>query len=1461
MNKSLKSILNRTSTFNSWRKQFYVPKYLTFLILLFLSTNAFAQTPPCSTPQVWINEIHYDNASTDVGEFVEIAGTEGFDLSTCQLYFYNGSSGNTYGGNGGFRQLTGTIDDEGSGFGAVSFDITSLNISSIQNGAPDGLALVCNGELIQFISYEGTFVAAGNSSYPAFGMTSVDIGVSETSSSSVGFSLQLQGMGNSYSDFIWAAPSAESPGSLNAGQIIDCTTPPTNCNQAPFVFINEIHYDNASTDVGEFVEIAGTAGFDLSTCQIYRYNGSNGNTYGGSGGFINLTGTIDDEGNGYGAVSFDIGAIQNGAPDGLALVCNGELIQFISYEGTFLAAGNTGYPAFGMTSEDIGVSETSTTPVGFSLQLQGTGSTYADFIWAEPSAESPGTLNAGQILECPPTASCNEGPLVFINEIHYDNASTDVGEFVEIAGTAGFDLSTCQIYRYNGSNGNTYGGNGGFINLSGTIDDESNGYGAVAFNIGAIQNGAPDGLALVCNGELIQFISYEGSFVAAGNTGYPAFGITSEDIGVSETSSTAIGLSIQLQGMGNTYAEFNWTAPSAESPGSLNAGQIIECPACEPSLVCPNPATFDCGDDISAWLNSVIFDACETGATVSNNYSAANFNKCMTTTENITFSLTDPSGAILESCMVALTLNAAPAPTLANISFPSSMTCEMAAAFTPPSLSYSNNLLGSCLISGNIMPTNIQNSWTACGGEITFEYSGTDECGNQLNGGSYTIAVDPAPAPVLTAPSIPFSISCENAINFTAADASFTNGLNGTCNISGTVPAAVITNFNACGGTITITYAGEDICGNDLSIPAIVVQVLPANIPAITLPTLPTNLTCGDATTYAPPMASFTNGLPGVCLVSGNVSAQTNHFYDACGGTLEVIYSGEDACGRNLVAMVAVINVDPAPIPTIDIPNFPTSLSCSDAENFQAPYTPYDNGLTGVCNISGFIQPTLIYDVNACDGGMMFIIYNGTDDCGNVLSANPIVVQVDPASIPTLKEPDFVPSNIDCWVAAYGYDPGNAIFTNGETGFCENSGEIEPVISEFWNECDGGFIIYDYGGVDNCGNELTPIVIKVAVLPDTWAPDGACTPYSETMSIEDVPGPDELDYYFDQVAVGYYELCSEVLVTVIDDTGVPQCSDEGFFERVYTVEISDACGNIAGTCSITFSGSCNATYCTMTQKFYGNPDDEINGQSSGDIISTLIQNGSNPIVIGDGSDCGFIINETQCIQALMNSYGQSISLPSGFNTNCFDTNNSLINQMVTTILNIRYNESLNPAGSLDFGSFPLSAACMNVPGFMLAELPTNPTVNDLLNYANNFIACQCSNTCDNYQPIMAELTNLFWGLNSRFNNCHVAQPCDDAQDIDFTEFGNDTASKITSIDLYPNPTNDIINIQVKNFIGLPATLEIFDTRGSRLGAKTYQSIDQSTLEFDVHDFEVGLYWLSIKVEGHELITQKFIVVK
>lgn len=173
-------------------------------------------------------------------------------------------------------------------------------------------------------------------------------------------------------------------------------------------FINEFHYDNIGADTEEYVEIAGVAGSDLSGWRLDFYNGTNGQIYSSWG----LSGVFADEGQGWGALTFSGGGLQNGSKDGIALVDSlGSLIQFISYEGVL--TGSEG-AANGISSVDVGIAETTSTPKGMSLQLTGTGSGWQDFSWSS-GPSSFGLLNAGQsFLQNIPKA----GAVQPVNEPH-----------------------------------------------------------------------------------------------------------------------------------------------------------------------------------------------------------------------------------------------------------------------------------------------------------------------------------------------------------------------------------------------------------------------------------------------------------------------------------------------------------------------------------------------------------------------------------------------------------------------------------------------------------------------------------------------------------------------------------------------------------------------------------------------------------------------------------------------------------------------------------------------------------------------------------------------------------------------------------------------------------------------------------------------------------------------------------
>ena len=188
---------------------------------------------------------------------------------------------------------------------------------------------------------------------------------------------------------------------------------PTGVNGAN-AWINEFHYRNIYEDVGTFIEIVGPCGEEAYEYEIVLYQGRDGKQVGSwdglheakslTGHYFNGQDESVDSGHCYLVIDIDGNAIRNGkkVADGIALTRNNVCIQFISYgseSGTAEFEGTSG-PCKGFLSQDIGTFEPRMTPEGFSLQLQGTGHMYEDFVWnPTPLPDTRGRANHGQTFE------------------------------------------------------------------------------------------------------------------------------------------------------------------------------------------------------------------------------------------------------------------------------------------------------------------------------------------------------------------------------------------------------------------------------------------------------------------------------------------------------------------------------------------------------------------------------------------------------------------------------------------------------------------------------------------------------------------------------------------------------------------------------------------------------------------------------------------------------------------------------------------------------------------------------------------------------------------------------------------------------------------------------------------------------------------------------------------------------
>ena len=192
------------------------------------------------------------------------------------------------------------------------------------------------------------------------------------------------------------------------------------------------------------------------------------------------------------------------------------------------------------------------------------------------------------------------------------------------------------------------------------------------------------------------------------------------------------------------------------------------------------------------------------------------------------------------------------------------------------------------------------------------------------------------------------------------------------------------------------------MCIRDSGRPAVVesvtIDVAPAPVPTIDVPAI-ADVSCGEAANFTAPAASFSNGATGACEISGTVPGVVDANFDECGGTITVTWtvSPADNCGRPAVVESVIIDVAPAPVPTIDVPAI-ADVTCGEAANFTAPTASYSNGETGACAISGTVPGVADANFEEC-GGTITITWTvpSADNCGRPAVVESVTIDVAPA--------------------------------------------------------------------------------------------------------------------------------------------------------------------------------------------------------------------------------------------------------------------------------------------------------------------------------------------------------------------------------------------------------------------------------------------------------------------------------
>ena len=321
---------------NKWLKLIL---FVLIMALVIVASPGLSRSVSAASSTLVINEVDYDQPSTDTMEFIEIknVSASAIDLDPYSVILWNASTGASYR----------TIDLPAINLAAGDYYVICANNTTvancdldstpdtdfIQNGAPDALGLWLGSTLIDAVSYEG------NSQAP-----------------------YTEGSGTGLEDTAAASPApAQSISRCEDGTDTDQnnvdftlrTSTPGTTNDCPvgIVVINEFDYDQASTDTAEFVELknVGTAPANLDNYVLELINGNGGgavaydtidlpNVNLAVGDYYVICANNTTVSNCDLDDAPDTNFIQNGDPDAIGLKKGGVLVDAVSYEG------NTGAP-------------------------------------------------------------------------------------------------------------------------------------------------------------------------------------------------------------------------------------------------------------------------------------------------------------------------------------------------------------------------------------------------------------------------------------------------------------------------------------------------------------------------------------------------------------------------------------------------------------------------------------------------------------------------------------------------------------------------------------------------------------------------------------------------------------------------------------------------------------------------------------------------------------------------------------------------------------------------------------------------------------------------------------------------------------------------------------------------------------------------------------------------------------
>ncbi|MCB9297044.1 MAG: T9SS type A sorting domain-containing protein [Lewinellaceae bacterium] len=307
----------------------------------------------------------------------------------------------------------------------------------------------------------------------------------------------------------------------------------------------------------------------------------------------------------------------------------------------------------------------------------------------------------------------------------------------------------------------------------------------------------------------------------------------------------------------------------------------------------------------------------------------------------------------------------------------------------------------------------------------------------------------------------------------------------------------------------------------------------------------------------------------------------------------------------------------------------------------------------------------------------------------------------------------------------------------------------------------------------------------------------------------------------------------------------------------------DTCNPYTGNCVYTPNPNCQVA-CSFTQGFWGNAGGSFNGQTTTQILQNILSSG--PIVVGVAGVGGrsFSVSQAQCVIQLLPGGGNASVLPANMGNitvqapNCGVApvpaysdgrlQNILAAQTLTLALNVRYDPTL--------ANLPLSQACVSFPWSVLNSLPANPTVLDLLNHANRVLAGIANTTPSTINSAVATINEYF---DECASICSASSTEADPGPSGGLEVEAASALAEEGFRLYPNPASGAVMADLKQYQGLPATLQVYSMLGGLAYEQEFAELPADPVRLELPDLSSGLYFLKVRIAGEQEMGKEFVI--